>query len=170
MSEINGGYADKTLPATQTGVVPSNALSNQFLTGIGANGAVTRAQPAAADLSDYEIFTFPVTDQSSAGLTITVGQASGFRLGKAVKLYISVTYPSTADTNTATLSLPFTVATSVEGAFGGKVTNATGATPQYFTIPSGSNIFRIRNSSFGFCTNANLSGLSIRGQLDFLLS
>lgn len=51
-----------TLPnADSNPVRPSSAVSNQYLTGIGSDGVITRAQPSSADLSDGPFLSNPMT-------------------------------------------------------------------------------------------------------------
>lgn len=47
--------------ADSTTVQPSSAVSNQFVTGIGADGVISRAQPSSSNLSDGPFLSNPMT-------------------------------------------------------------------------------------------------------------
>ena len=63
---------------------------------------------AANKLDDYEEGTWTVVNRSIASLTISNdGQARYVKIGGLVFIHFYITYPSTADTNQAKISLPF---------------------------------------------------------------
>ena len=109
---ISGGYAGKSITGSQVGVVPSSSVSNQYITGIGSDGVITRAQPSTNNLSDYTTGTWTPTDQSGAGLTLSSVSARYITIGNLVICWVNLFYPSTSDSvNNAVIGgLPFTIA------------------------------------------------------------
>lgn len=118
MTGIKGGYADKGILGTQSGVVPSTAVSNQYITGIGSDGVITRAQPSTSNLSDYTTGTWAPSDSSGAGLVLTSVSARYITIGNFVICWTNFFYPSTADAvNNAVIGgLPFTIANAAYNA------------------------------------------------------
>lgn len=77
-------------PSTLGGVFSSVAVSNQFLTGIGTNGIVTRAQPSAANLSNGVSGSGAVCLVTSCTLiTPALGTPSAINLSNATALPLS---------------------------------------------------------------------------------
>ena len=117
---------------------------------------------AANALDDYEEGTWTVTNKSVASLSITNTQTAYYvKIGRLVFFNFYITYPSTSDSNTAKLSLPFAsgVSTSqghsyVTGRFQGTASN--GIVGQ---ITNGTDeiLFASNTSSSAFFTNANFS-------------
>jgi hypothetical protein len=73
------------------------------------NGITFNGDTAAANaLDDYEEGTWTVVNRSIASLTISnSAQARYVKIGGLVFIHFYITYPSTADTNQAKISLPF---------------------------------------------------------------
>lgn len=117
-----------TIPAPTVGslggVFSSVAVSHQFLTGVGTDGNVTRAQPAVADLSDGSSGTGAVVLVTGATLvTPTLGVATATSINK-----VAITAPATG----ATLTIPDGVTLTGPAASGtamtlGNVETVTGA-------------------------------------------
>ena len=109
-NSIFGGYVDRLLAAGSVGIVPSTAVSNQFLTGVGSGGTVTRAQPSTANLSDYVEGTWTPVNADGA-VTVTVSSAVYTKIGRIVIASCYLTWPSTAASTTIRINgLPYTVA------------------------------------------------------------
>lgn len=163
---IYGGYANKSISGNQSGVIPSTAVSNQFVTGVGSDGVISRAHPSMANVNDYEQGAWTPTDQSGAGLTITVTTAATryLKIGNLMTLWGAVTYPPTADTNAARLSLPFAIASNkiAIGNMGfsnnGTMVNIENGSQTNFVF------FKGDGSSL---TNANLSGKIIHFKIQY---
>jgi len=105
-------------------------------------------------LNDYEEGTWTPTDQSGAGLTFTVDYATYTKVGRAVSIQGSITYPSTASGLTALFGgFPFTAANSIQmsviysDASVASFTYLSGNTSNVFPLIPGTNV-----------TNATLSG------------
>lgn len=106
-------------------------------------------------LNDYEEGTWTPTDASGAGLTFTVNFAKYTKVGNLVTANGFITFPSTANSSVATISLPYVAANSVVGSAGSDSTsNAVN-----ILIDGGFAQFTVRNNQLGTLTNANLSGL-----------
>ena len=59
-------------------------------------------------LNDYQEGTWTPTDQSGAGLTLTINSASYVKVGKMVCVSMDIKFPITANTSNFLVSLPFT--------------------------------------------------------------
>lgn len=103
-------------------IAPSQTLTTPIIaTTMGVGGATPSGsgsgitfpatQSASTDantLDDYEEGTWTVTDQSGAGLTISNSTTQRYRkVGSLVFIVLYITYPSTANTSEARISLPF---------------------------------------------------------------
>lgn len=123
-----------------------------------ANGIKFPAtQVASADantLDDYEEGTWTPTDTSGASLTFTNNGSTYTKIGRAVILNFEIVWPSTANTNSASVSLPFN---SVSGNRAGlsAFSNLAGESNIYI---QGSGSFLLYNDTGTQLTNANLSG------------
>ena len=108
-------------------------------------------------LNWYEEGTWTPTDLSGAGLTFTVDHAKYTRVGRLVTVGIYLTFPTTSNTSTAKISLPFSAPNYDVG-----VANSNSASGVAAVITIGStNAFTIRNSALTTLTNVNLSGAQI---------
>jgi hypothetical protein len=108
-----------------------------------------------ATLNDYEVGTWTPTDQSGAGLSITVTTANYIKVGKMVFVELDITYPATANTNQAAISLPFNNA----GGYGALVISTnTSAVSAGARIQSNTIVFpSVPNTGGGGFSNATLS-------------
>jgi len=76
----------------------------------GAGITFPATQSASSDantLDDYEEGTWTPTDNSGAGLTFTNNGSQYTKIGRAVTINCEFTWPSTANTNTVAISMPF---------------------------------------------------------------
>jgi hypothetical protein len=92
----------------------ASSFTDNLIQGTAAKGVnFTANTPATGNtsqlLNDYQEGTWTPTDQSGAGLTLTVGSASYVKAGKMVCVSMDITFPTTANTATFAVSLPFTV-------------------------------------------------------------
>lgn len=105
-------------------------------------------------LSRFETGTFTLTDNSGAGLSITTNYANYIRIGNAVIINFSVTYPSTASGSNATVTgLPFS---SLNNPPVNCVSNAPTVVGAQLAT-SGITLTFVSNA-FGSITNTTLSG------------
>jgi hypothetical protein len=165
------GTPTLTLPTT-TGTL-ATLTTPSFGTTIGVGGATASAsgsgisfpatQSASSDantLDDYEEGTWTPTDQSGAGLSLTVASSPSYtKIGRMVTVMARITYPSTASgSNMLIGGLPFTSASSANG-------GDPGGFLRYSSYGSGLMVETIENSTTFRCwtlapaqvTNANAS-------------
>ena len=113
-------------------------------------------------LDDYEEGTWTISDGSGAGLSFTVQDNVYTKTGRLVVASAIITWPSTANTSTARIVLPFTSIANNSHS-GGVVTEQNWNTS--ITLTAACNytngvVFRQRGGSS--LTNANLSGKKLR--------
>ena len=124
----------------------------------------------ANTLDDYEEGFFTFTDQSGAGLSLTTNGA-GYRnqyikIGSLIFVSGSVTFPTTANTNQAAISLPFVPYANGFYSGGGFVTfsERTPTKCYQITIENGAAKFYIMDGTSN-TTNADWSGKRVDFQL-----
>lgn len=161
---VNIGYAN-TVNVTNAGLVgigtpsPASALdvAGTITCDDVSTGIKLPASPGNADaqtLDCYQESTYTATDTSGAGLVFTVNNpAVCTRVGRLVFVRVDITYPVTANTSPAGLSVPFTsiVAGGIAGAYGGVIGACV-------VIANGTNFEVYASSPLTIQTNANLSG------------
>ena len=101
---------------------------------------------------------FAPTDKSTAGLTYTVNDCGYTSLPGQMIVTCNLTWPTTADTNPASPSLPFAVAANQRAI--GTFTYANGSPPTFGLAysPIGGSRLLFESSGGSLLTNANLSG------------
>tara|TARA_R110000764_G_scaffold42812_1_gene96358 strand:- start:192 stop:1508 length:1317 start_codon:yes stop_codon:yes gene_type:complete len=104
---------------------------------------------AANKLDDYEEGTWTITDQSGAGMSLTVYVSTYTKIGNQVFFEFGIVFPTTSNTADIKLSLPFLVKNSGDNTGGGAIT----------VTNSGRNsdtVLALRNSSLlALATNLN---------------
>lgn len=143
---IHGGYTDNALSATKaTNIAAGSANSLPYQSAADttamlavnatvtikslksvSSGAPAWTQDTVAECSDYESGTWTPTDLSGAALTLTINQARYIKIGKTCTVFISITYPTTASSSAAVLSLPFSAITNCN-AYNGAIVSGLGA-------------------------------------------
>jgi hypothetical protein len=115
-------------------------------------------------LNDYEEGTWTPVDGSGAGLVLTVASASYTKVGRLVEASFAITFPATVDVLTCRLGgLPFTAKT-----FGASMNTVSFSVVQYAAPITGvvdANATTLTPLTYGAgtLTNANMSGLILRG-------
>jgi hypothetical protein len=127
------------------------------------NGGITfpATQSASSDantLDDYEEGTWTPTDQSGAGLSLTVASSPSYtKIGRMVTVMARITYPSTANTSNQLLGgLPFTSSGSA-GDPGGFLRYSSYGSGLMVEVLVGATTFRCWTLAPGNVTNANAS-------------
>jgi hypothetical protein len=128
--------------------------------GFGSNAGITFNNSSAltnSTLNDYEVGTYTPTDQSGAGLTFSFARTSVYtKIGNIVNVQIDLTFPSTASTAGALISLPFTNTNFYSGSI---LTENGGYGSVLSTEVNNGASFGILNTALNTgLTNSNLSG------------
>jgi hypothetical protein len=121
-------------------------------------------------LSDYEHGTWTVTDQSAAGLTFTNPTGQYVRVGRFVSAFAAFTFPTTSDTNNASIGgLPYSALDDNSARATGVITYSNYAATHSLWIygPRNSGQFLIIDSAANAKTNANLSGKTFYVQFNY---
>ena len=162
---VQGGITKKVSVANLTSgrsvASAGGTFSDNFVQCAAAKGVNFTANTAASGMTSqllkwYEEGTWTPTDQSGAGLTITVDHAYYTRIGRLVTVNVYVTYPSTSDSSNAKLSLPFVCSNYDIG----MASSTNGAAHSAITIGAAASC-SFRNLSVVSLTNADLSGAQI---------
>ena len=164
---------DAVIPVTSTNQeVRDNAIdlggsSFRFNDLYLGGGAYIGGTGSANQLDDYEEGTWTPTDNSGAGLSFTNGDGYYTKVGRQVFAAFRLTYPSTSDTNMASIAgLPFTAGNITDAMFGGSSTyhqdSGIGQPFSFLVADNGSflAIFYDGSSQRG---NNNFSGKPLRG-------
>lgn len=121
-------------------------------------------------LSDYEHGTWTVTDLSAAGLTFTNPTGQYVRVGRFVSAFAAFTFPTTSDTNNASIGgLPYNALNDNSSRATGVITYSNYASTHSLWIygPRNSGQFLIIDSGANAKTNANLSGKTFYVQFNY---
>jgi len=173
-------FGDGTGTAAYRGAVAYvNSADALYFKAAGANklrldsdGLKFGSDTAAANaLDDYEEGTWTVSDGSGAGLSFTVDKNRYTKIGRFVMAHTRVTYPSTSDSSTATVALPFTPSSNCIGSVtGGICTEQDFNTGVAVTASIDSTAgTRFRSNGGGALTNAQLSGKTVRFTVTFII-
>lgn len=136
--------------------------TGNLVQGTAAKGLDLSANTPAAGMTSqllnwYEEGTWTPTDASGAGLTFFNVDAYYTRIGRMVYAYCRVTYPTTANTNAASIGgLPFTIQNS-QAARQANIT-CTNQTTATFLFPIPNSTYGIFFNAAGAVTNASMSG------------
>ena len=153
---------------TGAGVVFHTNGNNERGRWLVGGGLTFNGDTATANaLDDYEEGTWTPTDNSGAGLSFTNGDGYYTKVGRQVFAAFRLTYPSTSDTNMASIAgLPFTAGNITDAMFGGSSTyhqdSGIGQPFSFLVADNGSflAIFYDGSSQRG---NNNFSGKPLRG-------
>jgi hypothetical protein len=158
---------------TFSGLIYANGGGVQFPATVVSSGD-------ANCLDDYEEGTWTPTDQSGAGLSITIN-GSGYRnrytkIGNLLYLTASIVYPSTSNTSSARLSLPFPQLITGFYSGGGYMTYSTRNPTNAYQISTenavgggGSQTFIFYDGTI-WLSNADLSGQRLDFQIQYLVT
>lgn len=175
--DINGNVG--TTNPTERMRINSNgniALQGATLNASGVGITFPATQSASSDancLDDYEEGTWTPTDASGAGLSFTSQNGYYTKIGNMVYLAFRVTYPSTANGNSGAIGgFPFNTANLADAIWGGYVTYTTYTTApiQFLPTNNGASTAFFRNGNTNGPTNAQMSGLILRGVIIYQTS
>ena len=129
-----------------------------------ANGLTFNGDTAAANaLDDYEEGTWTPTDNSGAGLTFTVYNATYTKIGRLVQVEAAIYWPSTADVSQIDISgLPFTSAGGADNTGGLSLTATNSGRNDFWLIIRNTSRFVASTNVDGPVTNVDYSGKKIK--------
>ena len=166
----SGNTQSNAALVTTGGTISGNlTVSNSIALGTGtiASGigiAFPANQSASSDantLDDYEEGTWTVTDASGAGLALINTTCTYTKVGRMVFFAMDIAYPSTANTSSAALSLPFTAAIWRSGAISA-IANGYGSGNFSADVYPNNNVILFYNATtLASQTNANMSGREV---------
>ncbi len=121
LGPTSGAAATPTWRALVTADIPASLNATTFAnTCTYTTGGITFNQnpggKTQATLNDYEVGTWTPTDLSAAGLTFTVNSATYVKIGRLVFVQMWIVWPTTPDTHSAAISLPFPQTSNVYNA------------------------------------------------------
>ena len=158
-------FSNPVVAISSTGLAVTGTLS--CTTGAAVGGATAGAGglafPATAvavadanTLDDYEEGTWTPTDDSGAGLSLTVYSATYTKIGRLVEIEATIQLPSTASTaNMKFAGLPFTAAGGDDNTGGLCITATSAGRDDYFLITRATTTFTPTSN-----TNANIQNVS----------
>jgi hypothetical protein len=165
---ITGATSLATALVTPT-VTTTIGVGNATPAASGSGVTFPAAQSTSSDantLDDYEEGTWTPNDASGASLSFTSVNGYYTKIGNMVYLVFRVTYPTTANGNPGAIGgFPISTANLADGVWGGYITYTTYTTAaiQFLPVNNGTSTNFFRNGSTNGPTNAQLSGLVIRG-------
>ena len=138
-------------------------LTTPKVTILNAGGITFNGDTAAANaLDDYEEGTWTVTDQSGAGMSLTVYVSTYTKIGNQVFFEIGMLFPSTSSTADLKLSLPFTAISSSDNTGGAFVTTTNSGRSDNFVVGRNTiNLSGVNNNNVS-AKNNNYSGNQLR--------
>ena len=115
-------------------------------------------------LTDYEEGTWTPSDQSGAGLTFTVYNATYTKVGRLVQFEVAIYYPVTVDVNATSIGgLPFNAASGSDNTGSFNLGGTSAGADYYWQVIRNNNKFNGTTSANTDVTNANMSGKFIKG-------
>ena len=128
--------------------------------GFGSNAGITFNNSSAltnSTLNDYETGTWTPVDGSGAGLSFSLASGQYTKIGNIVICTATLTYPSTANGNAASIGgLPFSSG-ATSPSYGGYTRYTNYTTLVTFPIGASASVFTIFAASGTQLTNANIS-------------
>jgi len=166
-NEVTGAAISGVVVASTSGApaaLAGNTLgANNFANSINSAGVLSGAQPAMSNISDYGVNTWTPADISGGGLSLTNTRCTYTAIANLVFLYADITYPSTADTHTASISI--TGPSAISGVAVAAIAAPGLSTDVVAYITSTNHLQFLSNASSSFLTNANMSGVHVQCRL-----
>jgi hypothetical protein len=121
------------------------------------------ADTAAANaLDDYEEGTWTVTDQSGAGMSLTVYVATYTKIGNQVFFEIGMVFPTTSSTAGIALSLPYAVKNSSDNTGGAVITTTNSGRNDSVVVGRNTTLLYVASNLNVAATNNDYSGKQLR--------
>lgn len=151
---------NSTLAATFGGAV--TVATGNLVIGTAGNGidfSATAGTGTSELLNDYEEGTWTPTDNSGAGLSFTVYNATYTKIGRLVEVEAAIYFPTTASIATVKITgLPFTAADGYDNTGGLSISATNVGANYYMLITRGSSTFTINTNADVGVTNVTYSG------------
>ena len=166
----NGANTELSSLRSNSGFLGINTGGTQRLR-IDSDGLKFGSDTAAANaLDDYEEGTWTVSDGSGAGLSLTFEKNRYTKIGRLVMAHTRVTYPTTSNSNTATIVLPFSASTNATGSATGGIVSEQDFDTSVAVVAAvdGTAGNRFRSNGGGALTNAQLSGKTLRYTVTYI--
>ena len=158
LTQVQGGMILPSTTLTTPIVATTMSVGGATPSASGAGITFPATQSASTDantLDDYEEGTWTPTDNSGAGLSLTINGATYVKIGQLVIAWTQINYPSTANGNGASIAgLPFTVAG--QDIYGGFTRYSTYGYA-YPTLAQSGTYGSLYTTTGSQITNANLS-------------
>ena len=174
---VCGGVPAAALPnpsaSTLGGIESIAALAHTWIASIDTSGVPHQSQPATADLRDVTTPTaWTAVDGSGAGLSLTTSDTLYTKIGNVCIISFAITYPTTANANTAQVSgIPAACAAKngtlswVAGAMA--LDSGAGIGVVYAALQkNGQSLFFFNSGAQQ--TNANKSNVTVRGTITYI--
>ena len=130
--------------------------------GINFAGPTGQAGATSQTLDSYEVGTWSLTDQSGAGMSLTVYVSSYTKIGNQVFFELGMVFPTTTSTAAIRLSLPFTAVSSADNTGGGVITVTNSGRDDSVVVLRNTAIFGLATNLNADVTNASYSGKQLR--------
>jgi hypothetical protein len=162
MTVPDANFTAARIDAAQSFTGDQTLATGNLIQGTAAKGINFTANTPAAGmtsqlLADYEEGDWTPTDQSGGSLSFTVSDNKYTRIGRQVTCTALITYPTTADGNSALIGgLPFTIGFYASG-LANLFTLAVGTVT---TVVTGTSMY-VRGATGATVSNATLSTLTI---------
>jgi hypothetical protein len=116
----------------------------------------------ANELDDYEEGTWTVTDQSGAGMSLTVYVATYTKIGNQVFFEIGMVFPTTSSTADIALSLPYAVKNSSDNTGGAVITTTNSGRNDSVVVGRNTTLLYIASNLNVAANNDDYSGKQFR--------
>ena len=129
------------------------------------NGVVfgtTGGSVTSKTLDDYEEGTWTLTDQSGAGMSLTVYVASYTKIGNQVFFELGMVFPTNSSSSEIRLSLPFTAVSSSDNTGGGAITVTNSGRNDSVVVSRGNSMFTLATNLNQGVANSSYSGKQLR--------
>jgi hypothetical protein len=129
-----------------------------------SSGVYIGGTGAANKLSDFETGSWTLTDQSGAGMSLTVYVAEYTKIGNKVFFEIGMAFPTTSSTAEIRLSLPFTAKSTTDNTGGATLVGTNSGRNDLWLVNRNSAFFGAGTNLNTGVTNASYSGKQLKLQ------